>query len=241
MTSQPPLHPLYGELSYDDMPLSVTHKNGEPYFGDEPLLPHIAERTFSSLFCELITERVPDADELALVDLILMLSLDHGRDTPSAQATLKAEAAGKEIGAAVGEGIATIGERHGGAQEHLMEILYAIERKEMTATEVVKQFLAEKKRIPGFGHRLYENDPRAELIMREVSRLGLPPKFLDIARDIERTLANARPDKQLPLNIDGAIAVALATLGWKSEWSQAIFIAARSGGLCAQYLNAKAQ
>jgi len=46
----------------------------------------------------------------------------------------------------------------------------------------------------------------------------------------------AQKGKKLPLNIDGAIAVALCSFGWDSKLGKAVFLIARTPGLCGQYL-----
>jgi len=43
--------------------------------------------------------------------------------------------------------------------------------------------------------------------------------------------------QKLPLNIDGAIAVALCSFGWDPKLGKAVFIIARTPGLCGQFLN----
>jgi citrate synthase len=141
------------------------------------------------------------------------------------------------IGEAVGDGMRMINEAHGGAGEPAMRLFYDIAKEKKVPEETVAKFIAEKKRLPGFGHRLYKKDPRAELIMETITRLGFPKTYFTIAREIEKVLGTQLPEKTLPLNIDGAIAAALCTLGWKPETSTALFIIARSAGLCAHHLN----
>ena len=215
----------------------VTHKNDEPMFGSSPLIKHAREHTFPAIMYEMFSGKRPNQNELELFDLILNLSIDHGEDTPSAKATVISAKAGSSMGGAVGDGVKMINEKHGGATEPAMHMFYAMGKNKSLAKNIVNDCLCEKKRIPGFGHRLYEEDPRAELILETIERLKFPNTYCNFARALEVELAKSVPDKTLPLNIDGAIAVALCTFQWEPRASTAVFIAARAAGLCAHYLN----
>lgn len=221
------------------MATTVTHKNNVPFFGKRPLVNTAANATFSALIFETLSEKKPTVRELELFDLLLKLSIDHGTDTPSAKSTIEAARRGASIGEAVGEGMRMINEHHGGAQEPLMRIFYEIASGKTSAENSVEKLLRDKKRVPGFGHRMYEKDPRAEIVLEVIEKLKFPKKYVTIANEMERALKNALPQKSLPLNVDGAIAIALCTLKWKPEWAQAVFITARSAGLCGQYINTK--
>src|SRR6202021_3692751 len=54
------------------------------------------------------------------------------------------------------------GPLHGGANEAVFRILDAIYRKKADPVEHIREMLAQKKKVPGFGHRVYHTeDPRA--------------------------------------------------------------------------------
>lgn len=220
------------------MALTLTHNsNKQPHWGNKPLCTVAGSRSFSAMLYEMFSEQRPNVQKLELFELLLKLSIDHGPGTPSAKATIAAAEKGLSMGEAVGDGMHIISGAHGGAGEPAMRLFYDIAQGKREAKEAVAIFIAEKKRLPGFGHRLYEKDPRAELIMDTVIRLEFPKTYFKTAREIESALATQLPKKKLSLNIDGAIGVVLCTLGWKPETSTALFITARSAGLCAHYLN----
>lgn len=194
-------------------------------------------RSFASLIFELLSEKVPTEAELKVFELILNLSIDHGPDTPSAVPVVEAANAGKTISEAVSAGIMEINDTHGGAQEKLMEILYQVNREQITVDSLIKEYLKEGKRLAGFGHRIYKTeDPRAQLILNTLKASGFSEEFINIALEIEKEL-EAQKGIKLPLNIDGAIAVALCSFGWDPKLGKAVFIIARTPGLCGQYLN----
>lgn len=218
------------------MTTTVTHgENNEPYFGKRPLITVAGVSSFAGMVYEMISGKIPSQSELELFELILNLSIDHGPDSPSAKATIVATKTRKGIGESVAAGIAVINEKHGGAQEPMMRLLYEM-RDGKSAAEIVSAHISLKKHIPGFGHRLYTKDPRAESILKKVCDLQLSKTFIIFARELEEELSRAIT-KELPINIDGAIAVALCTLNWKPQWSTSVFIIARSAGLSAHAIN----
>jgi citrate synthase len=101
----------------------------------------------------------------------------------------------------------------------------------------VADYLENKKIIGGFGHRIYKDiDPRAQLILKVLGETGRGEEFIQIATDIETEIQSHKGVK-LPLNIDGAIAVVLCSFDWSPKLAKAVFIIARTPGLCGQFLN----
>lgn len=226
------------------MARTITHKieNDEispALFGDKQHLEFAPNQTFTQTIFEALTEREASEQEIKLLDLILNLSFDHGTGSPSATATLEAVEAGKTMGQSVGEGIAQIGDSHGGAGGPLMEALYAINKGQLTVSDFIEKNKLEGKRIPGLGHRVYKDqDPRAELILATASQLGLESNYFLLLKEI-KTEFQKQTGRSLPINIDGAIAAAFCALGLQPEAAIAVFIVARSLGLCSHYINQK--
>lgn len=221
------------------MAKTIVHDEaGNMKWGEEDHLSVAQNRSFASMIFELLSEKVPTEAELKVFELILNLSIDHGPDTPSAVKVIREAKEGEDISEAVAEGIEEINDVHGGAQEKLMEILYKVKNGELITENFVKEKLESGERIPGFGHRIYKDkDPRAQLILGTLGELGMGAEFIEIARNLEKELEVQKGTK-LPLNIDGAIAVVLCSFGWPSKLGKAVFIIARTPGLCGQYLNA---
>lgn len=227
------------------MAKTVTHNDqNQAFFGQEDHLKVSQERSFSQMIFELLSEKTPTPQELKIFELILNLSIDHGPDTPSALKVINEAKKGKSISEAVAEGIEEISDIHGGAIEPAMEILYRVKspfdypqgKQGSRVKDLVGEFLKEGKRMAGFGHRIYQSDPRAQLMLSKLQQENLGQEFINIALEIEKELA-VQKNKKLPLNIDGAIAVALCSFGWSPKLGKAVFIIARTPGLCGQYLN----
>lgn len=222
------------------MAKTITHIDNDEtkpaLFGEQDLLEFAQKNTFTEMVFEMLTERKPSEAEVRLLNLILDLSADHGPNAPSAVATIESAKSGKTMGESVGDGMAQIGDRHGGAGGPLMEILYRAEKGE-SVKSIVAEKLAEGKRIPGMGHRVYKDlDPRAQLIMKTAVDNGIGQEYVEIVNQIRDEL-ESQSGKNLPVNIDGAIAAVFCGMGLKSEHGIAIFIVARAPGLCAHFIN----
>lgn len=219
------------------MAKTVTHNDQQQaFFGSVELLEVAQSKSFSQMIFELLSEKEPTADQLRIFELILNISIDHGPDAPSAKKVIEEAQKGQSLSLSLAAGIGEINESHGGAIEPAMKLFYELKGKQDQVETTVKNYLSEGKRMAGFGHRIYEVDPRAQLILRKLKEAGLGEEFIQVTVKIEQELEKQK-GKKLPLNIDGAIAVALCAFGWEPKVGNAVFLIARMPGLCGQYLN----
>lgn len=218
------------------MPKTVKHIDNLPYFGEDQILKIAENRKFSDMIFELLSGNKPTAPESKLFETILNISIDHGDETPSATEVIRLAKEGKTISEAVAGGIMQINDVHGGAIEPAMELFYKIAKEKPDIKSFVNDYLKNGKRMAGFGHRIYEIDPRSQFLFDLVQKQGLSDDFIKIAKEIESELKLAK-GKSLPVNIDGSIAAILCTFGWDTKLGKAVFVIARCPGLCGQYLN----
>jgi len=218
------------------MAKTIIHKDNLPYFGDDPLLKIAPGRSFAGMIFELLSGKKPDEHQAKLFETVLNLSIDHGPETPSATEVIKSAKEGKNISESIAAGIMQINNTHGGAIEPAMELLYKIYNEKLIIKDLVKEQLEQGMRLPGFGHRIYKVDPRTQLLFKLAKEEGKSSVFINIAEDLERELKTSK-GKALPCNIDGAIAAILCAFGWDPKLGKAVFIIARTPGLCGQYLN----
>ena len=222
------------------MSKTIIHKDNEAFFGEKKHLEASQRLTFPAMIFELLSEHKPSDAEIKVFELLLNLSIDHGPETPSALAVIEAAKAGKPMGESIAAGMAQINDSHGGAGQGCMEVLYKIKKESMAPADLVSEYLGATKRIPGYGHRIYKIDPRVELIFKTMRDAGLGEEYIGLAKELEKELKE-KSGKELPVNIDGAIAVALCAFGWKPILAKAVFIAARAPGLCGQFLNLRSE
>jgi citryl-CoA lyase len=224
------------------MSKTITHSNELPYFGKENLLDIASKRSFAGMIFELLSGKKPKKSELKLFETILNISIDHGPDTPSAIEVIKNAKEGKLITQAVSAGISQINDYHGGAIEPAMELFYKIKKARLPdgqekneIKKVVREYVSLDRRIPGFGHRIYKVDPRSQFLFKLAKSEGFSDEYIALAGQIQKELSKVKK-KELPVNIDGSIAAILCTLGWDSKLGKAVFIIARTPGLCGQFL-----
>lgn len=194
--------------------------------------------SFSQAIYLVIKGDLPSKEIGQLMDAILVSSIDHGVTPPSTIAALTAASTGASLNAALAAGILSINKHHGGAVEGCMKFLYEIKscltdkglNTESATIEMITSYRGNKKRIPGFGHRLHTEDPRSVALFNLSDSLHLSGQFVKIARCAEVSLPEI-VNRKLPLNVDGAIAALLCELEFPIELANAFFIMARVPGL----------
>jgi citrate synthase len=199
------------------------------------------EATFTDTIVLLLLGRLPSAGERRLLDAILIGVCDHGAGAPScAAARLAASANRQSVAAAIGAGVVTIGDDHGGAGTPCMEMIAegvaAAAREgigiEAAAARAVEEAVAAKRRLPGLGHRVHTTDPRVATLFEMTRREGVAG---DGVRFMEALAAEAhRRIKPLPLNIDGALAAILHDIGFPPFAARLVFIIGRVAGIAAE-------
>ena len=183
---------------------------------------------------------LPSENVGKMVDAILVSSIDHGATPPSALAAMTVASTGSPMNAAVASGILAISKFHGGAIEDCMGALLQVQDKiqareisiAVAAEELVAEYKEVGRRISGFGHRLHTRDPRSTKLFKLAKDLQVRGHFIKIAQTVESELAK-QSGKQLPINVDGAIAAVLCELDFSPSLANAFFMIARLPGLVA--------
>src|SRR5690349_3819332 len=171
-------------------------RKGKNVVDPDPSLSHAA-----NFLLQLNGERPSPTAEKAL-DVALILHADHELNASTFAARVTAATLSDMHSAIVSAIGALKGPLHGGANEAVMRMLFEIDKKGEDPVEHVKNMLANKKKISGFGHRVYHTeDPRATHL-RDMSRdLGRSAnrKWYDMSAAIEQYI---KEDKHLNANVD---------------------------------------
>ena len=129
------------------------------------------------------------------------------------------------------------GPLHGGANEAVFRILQAIDKAGADPVEHVKAMLAQKKKVPGFGHRVYHTeDPRATHLRKMSADLGKSSgqsKWFEMSRKIEEFV---KAEKKLNANVDFYSASTYHTLGLDEDLFTPIFAVSRISGWAAHVI-----
>jgi citrate synthase len=181
-------------------------------------------------------EKPSDTADRAL-DVALILHADHELNASTFAARVTA-ATLSDMHSCITSAIGALkGPLHGGANEEVMKMLFAIDKAGEDPVEHVKQMIAAKKKISGFGHRVYHTeDPRATHLRRMSRDLGTKdgkPKWYDMSEKIEKYI-NA--EKKLNANVDFYSASTYTTLGIDIDLFTPIFAVSRMSGWAAHVI-----
>jgi citrate synthase len=194
----------------------------------------------------LIKGEIPTKNVGKMLDAILVSSVDHGVTPPSCQAAVTVASTGAPLNAALASGILAINQFHGGAIEQSMGTLesgMSLVRDEKinvmdAARRVVKESLEKKKKIMGYGHRIHTNDPRTAKLYKLAQEYGISGKYIEMSKSIQKALLE-ETGKDLPINVDGAIAAVLCEISIPAELANFFFITARLPGMLAHIYEEK--
>jgi len=171
---------------------------------------------------------LPTEKEKAMLDAILISTIDNGMGPPSVTNARNSASAGNPMQAAVAAGILGIGDYHGGAIEGCAKLL----QMGLTADKLVEKVISSGDRIAGFGHKVYAVDPRATHIFEKARELGFFGEHCNLATEVERVLEEKKA-KLIPINVDGAIAAVVSDMGFDYRLGKGFFLIGRVVGLIA--------
>jgi 2-methylcitrate synthase/citrate synthase II len=202
---------------------------------EEPISPKQDLTQAGNFFYKLRGE-IPQAWQIRMLDTIFILYADHEFNASTFAARVTASTLA-DMYAAVTSACATLkGPLHGGANEESMRMLDEIKTPDR-AEEWLKEQLAKKAKIMGFGHRVYKKGDSRVPIMREIGRdLGRrtgKEQWIPICEKLEETMER---EKQLCANVDLYAAPVFAMLGFPPQLNTPLFAASRVAGWCAHVL-----
>jgi citrate synthase len=199
----------------------------------DPVLGHAAN------FLYMLTGERPSSLATRAFDVALILHADHELNASTFAARVAA-ATLTDIHSATVAAIGTLkGPLHGGANADVMRLLLEIgsDAPLKKAEEVVRAKLANKEKIPGFGHRVYHTeDPRAthlRQMSRDLGQRSGQPVWYEMSQRIE---ALVKAEKKLNANVDFYSASTYHALGIHVDLFTPIFAVSRISGWTAHVL-----
>lgn len=206
-------------------------RKGKPIVEADPKLSHAAN------FLWMLNGEKPSETATRTFDIALILHADHELNASTFAARVIAATLADIHSAITGAIGALKGPLHGGANEATMRMLFAIDKAGADPVEYVRQLLAEKKKIFGFGHRVYHTeDPRATHLRRMSEELGKAagnPKWFEMSRKIELFV---KEQKKLNANVDFYSASTYTMLGIDIDLFTPIFAVSRIAGWAAHVI-----
>ena len=203
--------------------------------GLDPVHP-VAGKSTAHNFLWMLFASEPDPVATAAMDQALILHADHELNASTFAARVTA-ATLSDIHSAIVSAIGTLkGPLHGGANEAVAAMLEKIGTAENTESWL-REALARKEKIMGFGHRVYKDgDPRAKHLRRmakQLSELHGDSRWYEMSLKIEDIITHER---KLPANVDFYSATVYTQLGIPRDLFTPIFAVSRVAGWSAHVL-----
>lgn len=201
----------------------------------EPTLSHAANLIY------MMTGKKPSPEEERIMDIALILHADHGMNA-STFASMVVASTLSDIYFSVGSGIAALnGPLHGGANEQVLHML-----KEIGDVKNVKSWYKEtqkkKRKIMGFGHRVYKSyDPRARILRPLAEYLAKNDKetllLFRISQDLEKEVVSTLGVKKgIFPNVDFYSGIIYHALDISPEFFTTLFAVSRVTGWTARIM-----
>jgi citrate synthase len=206
-------------------------RKGKNLVEADPSLSHAGN------FLWMLTGEKPSETATKAFDVALILHADHELNASTFAARVIAATLADVHSAITGAIGALKGPLHGGANEAVMRMLFKIDKEGADPVEYVGKMLAQKKKISGFGHRVYHTeDPRATHLRKMSEDLGRSAhnaKWFEMSRKIEVFVAE---EKKLNANVDFYSASTYTTLGIDLDLFTPIFAISRIAGWAAHVI-----
>ena len=199
---------------------------------------------YSDMIYLLLKGTLPSVKEGKIFNHVLVSFCDHGVTPPSTQTARLVASSGSPINSAVAGALLSFGHKHAGAIEKTMELyqsqinsLYLTEDSKIDnrqiaslAIDIYNEYMQEDKKIPGFGHRYHDVDPRADKLMELAIKEGFVGPHIKFALALQDLVYQK---KGIRLNVDGANAAILSDLGFDPELGLGVFMIGRIPGIIA--------
>jgi len=201
-------------------------------------LSHAAE------FLYMLTGNEPDPYDAHVMDVALILHAEHEMNASTFACTVTASTLA-DMYSITTSGIGTLrGPLHGGANEAALRTVLEVGEPSKAESYVVDA-LAHKKRIMGFGHRVYKTwDPRYLILKKLAGELAVKKdqtQLFDTALAIEMSARKHLEGTPIFPNVDSYSGIVFHMLGIQTDLFTPIFAMSRIAGWTAhaiEYLQA---
>jgi citrate synthase len=202
----------------------------------------IGREPFPAVLLRMWRGDAVDPAEAELLGACLVASIDHGPLSPSALVSRTIASTRATPMAGLAGGILAFGELHGAVVSRAMRILAtapADGELDEWAEAVFEAERAAGRRVPGVGHRWHQHDLRVERLLELAAAVPGGSEEAAIRALAERVARHS--GSPTPVNIDGALAVALTRLRLNPVFGDFLFAIARSFGLAAHFVEEQAR
>lgn len=197
--------------------------------GKEAIAPR-TDLSISENFFHMCFGEVPDAQIVKAFDVSLILYAEHGFNASTFTSRVVSSTM-SDIFSATVAGICSLkGPLHGGANEQVMHMLKEIDSPSK-AEQWMLDALANKRKIMGFGHRVYKSGdsrvPTMDKYGRQVAALKKQSKWHEISDILKQVMLDK---KDIHPNLDFPAGPAYFLMGFEIEMFTPLFVMARTTG-----------
>jgi len=194
------------------------------------VVPPRTDLSIAENFFHMCFEDVPQAEIVKALDGSLTLYAEHGFNASTFTARVIVSTLSDLCGAVSGAIAALKGSLHGGANEAVMAVLEEIGTPDK-AKAWMQEALTAKRKVMGFGHRLYRiGDSRVPTMTQyrdQLAQLRGGANLIEISRILEKEMVGA---KKIYPNLDFPAGPAFHLMGFPTDLFTPIFVLARVVG-----------
>lgn len=213
---------------------SYRHKMGQDF------IPADKSLSFSENFFYMCFGEVPPPEVIKAFDVSLILYAEHSFNASTFTARVITSTTSDIYSAVTGAIGALKGPLHGGANEQVMHMLKEVGAKE-NAEAWMLDALASKKKIMGFGHRVYRNgDSRVPTMKKyalKTAEFTNNQPLMETSAKLEEVMVR---EKSIYPNLDFPAGPAYYMMGFEIEMFTPIFVMSRIAGWSAHIMEQNA-
>jgi len=198
----------------------------------------IGNISFPEMVYLLLKGELPPENQAKMLEAVLVSFCDHGVTPPSTQVARIMASTGAPMNSCVSGGLSSFGKHHAGALENSMHLLQELIKEVIDSSGppssrddlkdlallTTERYLEKDEKIPGFGHRFHNKDPRPVKLIKTAKKFGCFGVHTELAVTIENLLLEM---KGIRINIDGANAGILSDIGFDWKFGTGIFMIGR--------------
>ena len=203
---------------------------------DKEIIDPREDLTLSENFFYMCFGEIPKQEVIQAFDVSLILYAEHGFNASTFAARVITSTTADIYSAVVGAIGALKGPLHGGANEQVMHVLKEIDDPAIAKDWMLKA-LEEKRKVMGFGHRVYRKGDSRVPTMKKYANLLADllgeTKWRDISQALEDTMVEK---KGIYPNLDFPAGPAYYLMGFDIDMFTPIFVMARITGWTAHIM-----
>jgi 2-methylcitrate synthase/citrate synthase II len=212
---------------------------GRDFIAQDPNLSHAGNLLW------MMTGKKPSAEDERVMDVSLILYAEHDYNASTFTTRVIAGTLADMHGAMTGGIAALKGPLHGGANEAAMDMLSEI-RKDIgpkndpkAITDWMHKAFAEKRKLMGFGHRVYKNGDHRAPILHALGRKAAEKRgaefvsLFELGEIVQKLMLD---EKSIHPNVDFPCGMTYFTMGIPVPQYTPIFVASRVSGWAAHIM-----